>query len=160
MTIVNTTERVWLSLSLKPAISSTTEVDVLNSAIKESVPKDWLPAIFMGYEASRGVGNTRAFDSSDQTVNGWLSLLREELYSNPSVEDIFVTIEDNNVDAWVVIPHRDLGVLHQIVEKEWELLKILVSGKSPAFLIDFHIIYRYGRNVQDLAPTRAIPLPR
>jgi len=99
-------------------------------------------------------------DSSNQDVNGWLSLIKSELYSNPSVEDIFVSIEDSNVDVWVVIPERDLTILHQIVEKEGELFGVLVSGESPPFLVDFHIIYRRGRKIEELAPTKAIRLPR
>ncbi len=73
---------------------------------------------------------------------------------------LFVSIEDNDVDVWVVIPERDLTILHQIVEREGELFDTLVSGESPPFLIDFHIIYRCGRNLEDLAPTRATRLPR
>jgi len=163
MTIVNTKERDWYSLSLKPAMPSTTEVDVLNSAIKQLIPKDWLPIVFTGYGTPlslESVDNRRGFDSSDQDINGWLSLIREELYSISSVEDIFVSIEDSDVDVWVVIPERDLAILKQIVEKEGALLNTLVSGESPPFLIDFHAIYRCGRNVEELAPTEAIRLPR
>lgn len=106
------------------------------------------------------VDNTIGFDSSSQDVNGWLSLIKEGLYSIPSVEDIFVSIGGSDVDVWVVIPERDLAILHQIVEMEWELTKLFVSGENPAFLVDFHIIYRSGRNVEDLAPTTAIRLLR
>ena len=134
------------------AISSTIEVDILDSSIKQPVPRDWATMI--------SIDNKREFDYSSQSVNGWLTLIREELYSIPSVEDIFIGIEDTNVDVWVVIPNRDLAILHQIVESEWELVKVLVSGESPPFLVDFHIIYRCGRNVEDLAPTRTIRLPR
>jgi len=145
------------------AVSSTSEIDILNSAIKQPVPKDWVAMISLAHEESLSlinIDNKMEFDSSSQDVNGWLSLIKEELYSNPSVEDIFVSIEDSNVDVWVVIPERDLTILHQIVEREWELLKAFVSGEHSPFLIDFHIIYRCGRNVEDLAPTRAIRLPR
>ena len=134
------------------AISSTIEVDILDSSIKQPVPRDWVPKICIDYK--------REFDSSSQDVNGWLSLIKEELYANPSVEDIFVSIEGSDIDVWVVIPERDLAILDQIVEREWELLKTLVSGESPPFLIDFHVIYRCNRNVEDLAPTRTIRLPR
>ncbi len=145
------------------AVSSAIEVDLLNSATKQSIPKDWLPIIFMEYEESPPViivNNKGGFDSSDQDVNGWISLIRKGLYSIPSVEDIFVSIEGSDVDVWVVIPERDLAILHQIVEMEWELIKPFVSGENPAFLVDFHIIYRCGRNIEDLAPTRAIRLLR
>lgn len=134
------------------AVSSTSEVDILNSAIKQSIPRDWVPMIYIDYK--------REFDSSSQDVNGWLSLIREKLYANPSVEDIFVSIEGSDVDVWVVIPEHDLTILHQIVEAEAELFDTLVSSESPPFLIDFHVIYRCGRNVEELAPTRAIRLPR
>jgi len=160
MAIVDTIERDWHSLSLKRTMVSTTEVDVLNSAVKKSAPGDWLPRMAGEEPLPTATQNKLGFDFSNQLVNGWLSLIREELYSNPSVEDIFVSIEDSDVDVWVVIPERDLTILHQIVEKEGELFGVLVSGESPPFLIDFHIIYRCGRKIEDLAPTKAIRLPR
>jgi len=78
------------------AVSSTIEIDLLNSAIKQSIPRDWVPMIYIDYIY---IDYKREFDSSSQDVNGWLSLIKEELYSNPSVEDIFVSIEDSNVDV-------------------------------------------------------------
>jgi hypothetical protein len=138
-----------------------TMVDVLNSAIPKSAPKDWLPV--MACEELPPITSTDSkidFDLSNQDVNGWLTLIRKELYAISSVEDIFVSIEDSDVDIWVVIPERDLAILHQIVEREGELFETLFSGENPLFLVDFHIIYRCGRKIEELAPTRAIRLPR
>ncbi len=166
MTIVYTKDRVWHSLGSKlrvKAIVSPTQLDVLNSLVTQPILSDWLPAVFMTEEGPLpiiSVDNERSFDSSNQNVNGWLSLVRDELYSIPLVEDIFVSIENSDVDVWVVIPERDLAVLDQLANIEWELLKMLVSGAHPPFLIDFHIIYRCSRNVEDRVPTRAIRLPR
>ena len=166
MTRVDTRDADWHLLISKlevEAASSAIEVDLLNSAIKQSIPREWLPIIFMAHEEILpviGVDSKMGVDSSNQCVDGWLSRIREELYSNPSVEDIFVSIEDSNIDVWVVIPKRDLAILHRIVETEWELIKMLVSGESPPFLVDFHIIYRCGRDIEDLAPTKAIRVPR
>ncbi len=166
MTIVNTRETDWHLLASAlgaKVIPFGIEVNILNSATKQSILRYWPQTIVMGYEeplSGKSVDSKRGFDSSDQCVDGWLSRIREELYSNPSVEDIFVSIEDNNVDVWVVIPKRDISVLRQLVEGEGRILEMLVSGEHPAFLIDFHIIYRSGRNVEQLAPTRAIRLPK
>ena len=166
MAIVYTKERDWYLLGSKlqvKAMSSAIEVDVLDSSVQQSIPKDWPPIIFMAYEEPLpviSVDNKIGFDSSDQCADGWLSRIREELYSIPSVEDIFVSIEDSDVDVWVVIPERDLAVLHQLASIEWKMLKIFVSGAHPPFLIDFHVIYRCGRNADDLVPTRTIRLPR
>jgi len=139
------------------------EVEIVNSG-EQAVARHWSPTVLMGYEEPLpvdSVDNEVGFDSSNQDVNGWLSLVREELYANPSVEDIFVSIEDSNVDVWVIIPERDLAVLDQLADIEWKLLEIFVSGENPPFLVvDFHIIYRCGRNIKELAPTQAIRLPR
>ena len=141
--IKNTGQPLSVSSPAVKAISSALEVDMLDRSV---------PVI--------SVDNEMGCDLSNQSVNGWISLIREELYSNPSVEDIFVSIEDSDVDVWVVIPKRDIAVLHQLVEIEGRILEMLVCGKRPPFLIDFHVIYRCGRNIQDLAPTSAIRLPR
>ena len=138
------------------------EVEIVNSG-EQAVARHWPPTVLMGYEEPLpvdSVDNEVGFDFSNQDVNGWISLIREGLYSIPSVEDIFVSIEGSDVDVWVVIPERDLAILHQIVEMEWELIKPFVSGENPPFLVDFHIIYRRGHNIEDLAPTKAIRVPR
>jgi len=166
MTMVNTRETNWYLLASRlwvQLVSSCIEVDIRNSAVKKSIPKDWLPLVFTACETPLLLAredNRKGFDSSSQSINGWLSLVKERLYSNPAVEDIFVDIEDDDVDVWVVIPKRDLDILHRIIEVEGDLFDTLVSGENPPFLIDFHIIYRCGRNLEELAPTRAIRLPR
>jgi len=164
MKTIATKDTHWYPQVSKAKLTSyEIEVDILNSATKRSISREWVPTTSMVYEEQLPVvsaDSKRGFDSSDQRVDGWIALIREKLYANPSVEDIFVSIEDNNVDVWVVIPERDLAALDQLADIEWELLEIFVSGEHPAFLIDFHIIYRCGRKIEDLAPTRAIRLPR
>ncbi len=166
MIITDTKERDWYLLGSELPVKSMVsdiQVDVLDSATKQSTAKNWPSVISMECEEPPpviSVNNKGGFDFSNQDVNGWLSLIRDGLYSIPSVEDIFVSIEGSDVDIWVVIPKRDLNILHQIVEREWELIKLFVAGENPAFLVDFHIIYRDGRSIRDLAPTRAIWLPR
>ena len=140
------------------------KMDIANSVTKQSIARDWRQIGFMRYQEPlpiTSVANEEGrFDFSNQDVNGWLSFIKKALSANPSVEDIFVSIEDSDVDVWVVIPKHDLTILHQIVEAEGKLFDILVSGESPPFLVDFHIIYRCGRNIEALAPTGAIRLPR
>ena len=164
MTTITTKDTRWYpQVSKAKLISYDIEIDILNSAIKRSVSSEWVPTTFVVYEEPLPVisaDNRMGLDSSNQCVDGWLSLIREELYSNPKVEHIFVSIEDSDVDVWVVIPKRDISVLRQLVEIEGRILELLVSGEHPPFLIDFHIIYRCGRNIEDLAPTRAIRLPK
>ncbi len=166
MTKVATKDAEWHLIKSKLEIEAARyniEVDLFDSASRQSIPRDWLPIVFKAREETPSVISVvskRGFDSSDQRVDGWIALIRDELYTNPSVEDIFVSIEDNNVDVWVVIPKRDITILRQLVEIEGRILEILVSGERSPFLMDFHIIYRCGRNLKELTPTRAIRLPR
>ncbi len=154
MSLVGTkgTDSHLLASGLRTEFSNT-EVDIVDSTVKQPIARN-LSIVFTRYREP--LPTTLV----NNIVNGWLSLIKEEIYSNPSVEDIFVSIEDSDVDVWVVIPERDLAVLHQLASIEWKMLKIFVSGAHPPFLIDFHVIYRCGRNADDLVPTRTIRLPR
>jgi len=127
--------------------------------IKDTVQQPTFEA-YGELQSPTSVYNKVVSDFSNQCVDGWLSLIREQLYSIPSVEDVFFSIEDSDVDVWVVIPERDVAVLDQLADIEWGLLEMFVSGEHPVFLIDFHIIYRCGRNIDDLVPTMAVRLPR
>ena len=138
------------------------ETNILDSVNKQSDYR-CLTAVFTEYEEPLTVSkvdSTGLFDFTNQNVNGWISLIKKTLFANPSVEDIFVSIEESDVDMWVVIAKRDLSVLSQLVEKEGHIIEILVSGENPALLIDFHVIYRCGRNIEDLVSNRAIRLPK
>ena len=130
------------------------ETNILDSVNKQSGYR-CLIAVYTEYEEPLTASNV------DNTgVNGWISLIKKTLFANPSVEDIFVSIEDSDVDVWVVIAKRDLSVLSQLVEKEEQVIEMLVSGENPALMIDFHVIYRCGRNIKELVSNRAIRLPR
>jgi len=138
------------------------ETNILDSVNKQSGYR-CLTAVFTEYEeqlTESKVDSTGLVDFTDQNVNGWIALIKKRLFGNPSVEDIFVSIEGSDVDVWVVIPKRDLSVLSQIVEEEEQIIEMLVSGENPALLIDFHVIYRCGRNIEDLVSNRAIRLPK
>lgn len=166
MILVNTKERNWHSsrpdLELK-IVHSGIEQGAFNVRVEEYTPRVWPAIALAGYKESLTLvseENKGGFDFSDQCVDGWLALIRKELYANPSVEDIFISIEDSDVDVWVVLPKRDLAILRQLASIEWKMLKIFVSGEHPPFLIDFHVVYRCGRNADDLVPTKTIRLPR
>ena len=138
------------------------DTDILDSVKKQSGYR-YLTAVIIEYEEQltvSNVDNTGLFDLTNQSVNGWISLIKKRLFDNPSVEDIFVSIEKSDVDVWVVIAERDLSVLSLLVEEEEQIIEKLVSGENPALLIDFHVIYRCGRNIEDLVSNRAIQLPK
>lgn len=141
----------------------TTDIDWYPLASEHGVKARSSTVIKMTYEEpllTISADNGRGFDFSNQCVDGWIARIRDELYSISSVEDIFISIEDTDVNVWVVIPERNITILRQLVEIEGRILEMLVSGEHPAFLIDFHIIYRCGRNIEELVSNRAIRLPR
>lgn len=140
-------------------IATGTHWDTLNSVYGM---RNITPSVEMYEESLPTISahNPRSYDSSDQGINGCLSHIAEGLYLLPSVEAIYVTIEESEIDIWVVLPERDITILKEIVEKELELSRPLIAGGTQVFLIDFHVIYRCGRGIKDIAPTRAIRIPK
>jgi len=98
--------------------------------------------------------------SSDQTINGWIAYIREEFYSIPEVEAVYVVIEENNVDIWLLVPNRDFALVRQLVDREMKVLETFVAIEQLLFLFEFHIVYRCGADESQFLPQRAIRLPR
>lgn len=97
---------------------------------------------------------------SDQSKDGWIAYIRTELYSISEVEAIYVTIEESNIDVWVLIPERDIRLVRQIADKETKILERFAGlEQQPKFLLDFHVVYRCGADELLLVPRRAIRLP-
>lgn len=96
-----------------------------------------------------------------QNVNGWIAYIRELLYSITGVESLYVTIDDKQVDIWILIPNRDIDLMRQIVEKEMLIVDSLNTDLELRFEVDFHIVYRYGSiDDRQLIPRLAIQIPR
>lgn len=95
-----------------------------------------------------------------QEVDEWISRIREELYLEPSVESVYMSIEEGNVDFWVVIPKRDIEVVRHIAESQARIMDIFGRTEKPIFFMDFHVIYRNGHGEEELVPKRAIRLPK
>lgn len=138
------------------------QLDILYPDMRDPRTQAWRPVVFSECRSELAIiGDSKSdIDSSDQHVDGWIARIREEFYSNPSVESIFVTIEDGNVDVWVVIPKRDIHVVRRISEGEGRILRMFAAAEHPVFFLDFHVVYRADRSEKDLIPTGAIQLPR
>ena len=103
---------------------------------------------------------TRETFSSDQEVDGWISRIREQLYLEPSVESVYMSIEEGNVDLWVVVPERDIQVVRRIAESQARIMDLFGQTEKPLFFIDFHVVYRNGHSEEEVIPKRAIRLPK
>ncbi len=97
---------------------------------------------------------------SDQTVNGWIAYIKEIFYSVPEVESIYFTIEESDVDIWLVIPDRDFDLVRELVDREMQIMSKFASVESTVFLLEFHIVYRCGVDKGRFIPQRAIQIPR
>ncbi len=97
---------------------------------------------------------------SDQKINGWIAYIREEFYSIPQVEAIYVAIEENNIDLWLLIPTRDFTLLRRLVDREIKILESFAGTQRPPFTFEFHIVYRCGADESQFVPQRALRLTR
>jgi len=127
-------------------------------------PESYLPSpIVVTHEYESHVALTETDESSEfvQNVNGWITYIKEQLYSIEGVESIYVTIDEKQVDMWILIPNRNIGLMRQIVEKEMLIVDILDTDLEPKFEVDFHIVYRFGGiDENKLLPREAVKIPR
>lgn len=95
------------------------------------------------------------------SAGDWLSKIRREVYAHREVEDLYVSIGDEElVDYWIIIPQRDLELVGRLIEDQYAriIIPFAETGRPP-FGLDFHIIYLEGRDPEDLVPRRAIRVP-
>ncbi len=153
-------DRVTLETSL---IFSIGQQRVLDSRTKKSANQpqqsEPFPAVI---DQQTGIteDETREMVGSNQQVDGWISRIREQLYLEPSVESVYMSIEEANIDFWVVIPKWDIDVVHHIAESQARIMDMFGQTEKPLFFIDFHVIYRNGHDESELIPTLAIRLPK
>ena len=95
---------------------------------------------------------------SDQSLNGWIAYVKEVFYSVPNVESVYFTIEENNIDLWLVIPKRDFQLVRHLIELEMRILNDFVSPHGTQLFIEFHIMYRCGSVESQFMPREAIRL--
>lgn len=86
--------------------------------------------------------------------------LRQKLYSIPGVESVYVSLERDYIDVWIMIPQRDVQIMEQTSIVNGEIIEMFSLGKRSPLLFDFHVIYRNGRDEKDLVSDEAILLPK
>ena len=95
---------------------------------------------------------------SDSQTDSWLHRISETVYANPAVEALFVSNGEEAVrDYWVVIPERDIALVRELIsDQQDKVLSLFAQTENVPFQLDFHIVYKNGRDVKDLIPSRAI----
>ena len=106
--------------------------------------------------------STGQFEIHDSQSHSWLSRISETVYANPAVESLFVSRGEEAVrDYWVVIPERDIALVRELISDQQEkVLSLFAQAENAPFQLDFHIVYRNGRDVKDLIPSEAISVPK
>lgn len=138
-------------------------LSVLDSRVKQTLASPLNPFTF---DVRQDISKTSIGQEnsgmvlSDQSETGWVAHIREEFYSFPEVESIYMTIDDSDIDIWLLVRNRSIGLVRQLAEKEMEILDRFASAERPLFLIDFHVVYRCGADESQFVPQRAIRLPR
>ena len=99
---------------------------------------------------------------SNSVTDSWLHRISETVYANPAVEALFVSnVEEAVRDYWVVIPERDIALVRELISVQQEkVLSLFAQAENAPFQLDFHIVYRNGRDVKDLIPSEAISVPK
>ena len=98
--------------------------------------------------------------SSNQTLNGWISYIKDQFYSVPETEVIYYTIDNKDVDLWILIPTRNFQLLRRLVDLEMRVLDTFSYGNESLYRLEFHILYRNYAKENTIISSKAILLPR
>ena len=96
----------------------------------------------------------------DQNANGLIAYVREQFYAIPKVESIYYTIDDTDVDIWLIIPTRDFNLLCRLVDLEMRILDIISIADLSLYQLEFHILYRNSCNENQIVPKKALRLQK
>lgn len=98
----------------------------------------------------------------DSNEGGLMATIRGEVYKHTDVESVYMSINTEPlVDYWIVIEHRDIALVRTLVEdQQRNIINLFTGTENPPIQIDFHIIYREGREVSELVPTNAFLIPK
>lgn len=97
---------------------------------------------------------------TNQEVNGWMAYMKEIFYEYPQVESIYYSIEEDNIDIWLIIPERDFSLVRRLVDSEMMVLDTFEMDDKSLYQCEFHIIYRDGHIENDLIPQNALRITK
>ena len=114
------------------------------------------------YESRETVQQQIAINQNtfDQTVNGWIAYVKEQFYTVSQVESIYYTIDDIDIDVWLIIPTRNFNLLRRLIDLEIRVLDIFSTANLSLYRFEFHIIYRNNASEHQIVPKKALRLPR
>lgn len=137
---------VWNNVSIK----CSNEVDILPQGVND----DQALSLLTSDNKLENVFFT------NQEVNGWIEYIKDNFYGYPQVESIYYSIEEDNVDIWLIIPERDFSLVRRLVDLEMLVLDTFEMDDKSLCQCEFHIIYRDGHIESDLIPKNALRIPK
>jgi hypothetical protein len=89
-----------------------------------------------------------------------MAFVKEEMYSISGIESIYVSIDGESVDIWILIPERDIDLVQRIIEKENRIIDRFINEGQTKYLFDFHVLYKCQATESELVPANSIKIPK
>jgi hypothetical protein len=92
--------------------------------------------------------------------NECMAFVKEEIYSISEIESIYVSIDGESIDIWILIPERDIDLVQRIIEKENRSIDRFINEGQTKYLFDFHVLYQCQATESELVPANSIKIPK
>ena len=114
------------------------------------------------YDSNEVLLQEKPIDSDifSQTLNGWISYIKDQFYKISEIQSIYYSINDKDVDIWILIPKRDIVLLRRLVDLEIKVLETFTYGGESLFRLEFHIVYCNHTDEKMLVPSKALYLQK
>ena len=91
-----------------------------------------------------------------QSGNDCMAFVKEEMYSISGIESIYVSIDGESLDIWILIPERDIDLVQRIIEKENRIVDRFIDEGQTKYLFDFHVLYQCQATESELVPANSM----
>ncbi|GEM_PF-1945782 len=94
------------------------------------------------------------------TKDECIALVKEEMFSILGVNSFYVSIDEESVDVWILIPDRDTNLINRIIDKENMIIDRFITDGQTKYLFEFHVLYQCQANEAEIIPTSSIKISK
>ena len=89
-----------------------------------------------------------------------IAFVKDEMYSISEIESIYISIDGESIDIWILIPDRDINLVSKIIEKENNIIDRFINERQTKYIFEFHVIYKCQADESSLVPTNSIKISK
>jgi len=93
-----------------------------------------------------------------RTKDECIAFVKEEMYSISEIKSIYISIDGESIDIWILIPDRNINLIDRIIEKENKIIDRFIHDGQTKYLFEFHVLYMCQTDESEITPSNSIKI--